>query len=151
MPEDRPARAAALPDIHPRQKALLCARLAVEKKAYEVTVLNIGSLTSIAEYFVICSGKSVRQTRAISDHVRAGLKKIRHKPLGIEGEPEGAWILLDCDDVVVHVFHEPTREHYALEKLWSDAPVIGREEYADAGNEPTRPPHAGDQDDDWGA
>ena len=115
-----------------RQKALLCARLALEKKAYSMTVLDMGSLTSIADYFVICSGKSVRQTRAIADHVRFKMKALRHNPLGVEGESEGCWILLDYDDVVVHVFHEPTREFYTLEKLWSDAAVVQDPELEEA-------------------
>ncbi len=108
-----------------KEKALRCAHWAVEKKAYGMTVLEVGALTSITEYFVICSGRSVRQTRAIADHIRTRLKRdLREVPLGVEGEREGSWILLDCDDVVVHVFYEPTRELYGLEKLWSDAPVL---------------------------
>jgi ribosome-associated protein len=115
-----------------KEKALLCARLALEKKAYGLTILHLGVLSTIAEYFVVCSGKSVRQTRAISEHIQLQMKKARHRPLGVEGEAEGCWILLDYDDVVVHVFHEPTREYYALEKLWSDAPLLEDAELAEA-------------------
>ena len=110
--------------LPPREKAIFCARKVREKKAYGVMILHMGPLTSIAEYFVICSGRSVRQTRAIANHLRSDLKKKRTNPLGIEGEKEGCWILLDYDEVVVHVFHEPTREIYGLEKLWSDASVL---------------------------
>ena len=110
--------------LSPRERALCCARWALEKKAYDLILLQIGSLNSIAEYFLICSGKSVRQTRAVAEHIRTRFKEIKQRPLGMEGEREGCWILLDYDDVVVHVFHEPTRSVYALEKLWSDAPVL---------------------------
>ena len=111
--------------IMPKEKALCYARWALEKKAYGTTVLHLGPISSIAEYFVICSGKSVRQTRAIANHIRTRLKEEAHPiPLGMEGEREGLWILMDCDDVVVHVFHEPIREFYSLEKLWADAPIV---------------------------
>jgi ribosome-associated protein len=108
-----------------KEKALLCARWALEKKAYGVAILNVGALTPIAEYFLICSGRSVRQTQAIAEHIRTRLKQeLKQPPLGVEGESEGCWVLLDCDDVIVHVFDEPTREVYRLEKLWSDAPRV---------------------------
>jgi ribosome-associated protein len=111
--------------IHAKEKALLCARWALEKKAFRILLLNVGPLTPITEYFVICSGRSVRQTQAIVEHIRTRLKReLKYVPLGVEGESEGCWILLDCDDVIVHVFDEPTREIYRLEKLWSDAPLV---------------------------
>ena len=111
--------------IDAKEKALRCARWALEKKAHGVTVLHVGTLTPIAEYFLICSGRSVRQTQAIVEHIRTRLKKeLKEAPLGVEGEREGCWILLDCDDVIVHVFDEPTRDVYRLEKLWSDAPRV---------------------------
>lgn len=107
------------------EKALLCARWALEKKAYGIAILNVGALTPIAEYFLICSGRSVRQTQAIAEHIRTRLKQeLKDPPLGVEGESEGCWVLLDCNDVIVHVFDEPTREVYRLEKLWSDAPRV---------------------------
>ena len=108
-----------------KEKALLCARWALEKKAYGISILNVEVLTPIAEYFLICSGRSVRQTQAIVEHIRTRLKQeLKELPLGMEGEREGCWVLLDCDDVIVHVFDEPTREVYRLEKLWSDAPRV---------------------------
>ena len=113
------------PAIDAKEKALRCAHWALEKKAYGILVLNVSPLTPITEYFVICSGRSVRQTQAIVQHIRSRLKKeLKHVPLGVEGEREGCWILLDCDDVIVHVFDEFTREVYRLEKLWSDAPLV---------------------------
>jgi ribosome-associated protein len=108
-----------------KEKALLCAHWALEKKAGGIAILNVGALTPLAEYFLICSGRSVRQTQAIAEHIRTRLKKEwKELPLGMEGESEGSWILLDCDDVIIHVFDEPTREVYRLEKLWSDAPRV---------------------------
>ncbi len=113
---------AALPS---KDRALSCARLALEKKAYGITILNIGPMSAIAEYFIICSGRSVRQTRAIAEHLQTRLKKdFRELPLGIEGEREGSWILIDYGDIVIHIFYEPTREIYCLEKLWSEAPRL---------------------------
>lgn len=134
--------------IPPHEKALLCARLAVEKKAYGTVVLHMGPLTSIAEYFVICSGRSIRQTRAITNHLRIQLKTQHETPLGIEGEKEGGWILLDYDDVVVHVFHEPIREIYGLEKLWSDAPRVNDPALIEA-EELSQAERAWQEDDDW--
>ncbi len=113
------------PTIDGKEKALRCARWALEKKAYGIMLLNVGALTPIAEYFLICSGRSVRQTQAIVEHIRTRLKQeLKEPPLGVEGEREGCWVLLDCNDVIVHVFDEPTREVYRLEKLWSDAPRV---------------------------
>ncbi len=111
--------------IDSKEKAVQCALWALEKKAKGITLLQVGALTPIAEYFVICSGRSVRQTQAIVEHIRTSLKReLKEVPLGVEGENEGCWILIDCDDVIVHVFDEPTRDLYRLEKLWSDAPVV---------------------------
>lgn len=126
MPTRKAPRAARPSStIDAKEKALRCAHWALEKKAQGVTLLHVGTLTPIAEYFLICSGRSVRQTQAIVEHIRTRLKQeLGEAPLGVEGEREGCWILLDCDDVVVHVFDEPTRDVYRLEKLWSDAPRV---------------------------
>ena len=111
--------------IDAREKAILCARWALEKKERGIAILQVGALTPIAEFFLICSGRSVRQTQAIVEDIRTRLKKeSKELPLGTEGESEGSWILLDCDDVIVHIFDEPTREVYRLENLWSDAPRV---------------------------
>jgi ribosome-associated protein len=124
-PRSRRAEGGPSPKIDAKEKALCCARWALEKKAYGIVLLNVGPMTPITEYFVICSGRSVRQTRAVVEHIRTRLKQeLHYVPLGVEGETEGCWILLDCDDVVVHVFFEPTRDVYRLEHLWSDAPLV---------------------------
>jgi len=137
------------PSLSSKEKALCYARWAMEKKAYGMSIRHMGPLTSIAEYFVICSGKSVRQARAIANHIRTRLKEASHPlPLGMEGEREGIWILLDCDDVVVHVFHEPTRELYSLDKLWADAAVVMDPQLMEA-IEMTDRERLAEEDEDW--
>ncbi len=81
-------------------------------------------LSSFADYFVICSGRSDRHAQAIADAIKENLKEKQVTPLGIEGYREALWILMDYSDVIVHIFHEKTREVYELEKLWNDAPAI---------------------------
>lgn len=93
----------------------------MDKKAGDVLVLMLSNLTIIADYFVICSGDSTIHTRAISDWIEESLKKLGVRPLRIEGQTHGHWILLDYGSVVVHVFEKETRAYYELEKLWIDA------------------------------
>jgi len=107
-----------------KAKSLFCAQLALDKKAYDVIVLELKELTSFTDYFIICSGKSDRQVQAIASHIEMTLKEEGIKPLGIEGYREARWILMDYGDVVVHVFYEPVRKFYDLDKLWGDAPKI---------------------------
>jgi ribosome-associated protein len=97
---------------------------ASEKKALNLIVLDVGDLTSIADAFIICSGKSNRQVNAIADSIVAKLKKHKIKPLSVEGTGEGHWVLLDYGHVVIHVFYEPVREFFDLEGLWADAKRI---------------------------
>jgi len=98
-------------------------RLALEKKAFDVKILNLIGLSSICDYFVIASGDADIQVRAIGRHIYDELAKQGYKPISREGVNEGNWVLLDYVDVIVHVFYEPTRRFYALEKLWGDAPI----------------------------
>jgi ribosome-associated protein len=97
---------------------------ASEKKALNLIVLDVRDLTSIADAFIICSGKSNRQVNAIADSIVAKLKKHKIKPLSVEGTGEGHWVLLDYGHVVIHVFYEPVREFFDLEGLWADAKRI---------------------------
>ena len=97
---------------------------ASEKKALNLIVLDVRNLTSIADVFIICSGRSNRQVNAIADSIVAKLKKHKIKPLSIEGTGEGHWVLLDYGHVVIHVFYEPVREFFDLEGLWADAKRI---------------------------
>jgi len=85
-------------------------------------------LTIIADYFVICSGESTTQVRAITEHIEAEFRKKSIKPLSVEGLRYAHWVLMDYGDVVVHIFEEETRDYYELEKLWLDAPRMPVEE-----------------------
>jgi ribosome-associated protein len=91
------------------------------KKAVDVAVLDVRGLTSIADAFIICSGRSNRQVTAIAEHVERELRKQKIKPLSVEGAKEGQWALLDYGSVIIHVFFESVREFYDLEGLWTDA------------------------------
>lgn len=108
-------------------KVLLCVNALLEKKAKDVIVINIREISSFTDYFIICSGTSDRQVKALSAFIQEKLKKSGIYPLGVEGETYGKWVLIDCDDIVVHIFQEPVRAFYDLERLWPEAPrmVIG--------------------------
>jgi len=105
------------------ERALKCAELAYDKKAFDIRALDISRVSSIADYLVIVSGASDKQNQAIADSIRTGLKKFG-KVRDIEGESEGKWIVMDYGDVLVHVFHEPLRRYYDLDGLWSMAPEL---------------------------
>jgi len=107
-----------------RETALLCVRFALEKKAYDLVVLDVGELTSLADYFVICTGRSDTQVQAIAQSVDENLSKMGRRPLSREGYGTGHWTLLDFGDVIVHIFYEPVREYYDLERLWAHAPRL---------------------------
>lgn len=94
------------------------------KKAGDIVVLDVREITSIADVFIICSGRSNRQVTAIAEFVQVELKKHDLRPLSVEGKKEGHWILLDYGHVVIHVFYEPVRDFYDLEGLWVDAKRI---------------------------
>lgn len=85
-------------------------------------------MSVIAEYFVICSGASTTQVRAIVEAIKENFSKNRIRPIGIEGLNYSHWVLMDYGDVIMHVFEDETREYYQLEKLWLDAPRINVEE-----------------------
>ena len=106
-----------------RERAIECALFALEKKALNVKALEIGKLSSIADYLVLASGSSDKQTQAIADSIRKGLKKFG-KALDVEGLREGNWIVIDYGDVIVHVFKEEVRRYYNLEELWNAAPTL---------------------------
>lgn len=107
--------------------ALLAARIIEEKKGKDITILELKGISLIADYFVLCTGTSRTQTQAISDHLEKELKKVGITLARREGYPEGSWILLDFDSVIVHIFREEERHFYSLERLWGDAPEISFE------------------------
>lgn len=94
------------------------------KKALNVVVLDVAELTSFADIFIICSGRSNRQVGALADFIKTDLKKHKIKPLSVEGSKDGHWVLLDYGHVIIHVFYESMREFYDLEGLWVDAKRI---------------------------
>ncbi len=108
------------PTLTPLERALECARLSLDKKALDVKILEIGRLSSIADYLVLASGRSDKQAQAIADSVKKGLKKYG-KALDIEGLKEGNWIVIDYGDVLVHIFQEELRRYYNLDELWAAA------------------------------
>jgi len=109
-------------NIDSQKRALLCINALLEKKAKDVIILNVKELSAFADYFVICSGTSDRQVRALASSIQESLKEFGIIPLGIEGEKQGQWVLMDYDDFIVHIFYEPVRVFYDLERLWSDTP-----------------------------
>jgi ribosome-associated protein len=104
------------------EKALLCAQAALDKKAYDLVILEVGEFTTIAQYFVVCTGRSDIQVQAICRAIEEALEKAKSKPLAIEGFTHGQWVLIDCGDVVIHVFYETARQFYNIEGLWGQAP-----------------------------
>ena len=109
---------------------------ALDKKASDLDVLSVGDLTSIADYFILCSAGNERQAQAVADNVLDKLKEdLNVKPLLVEGATPGRWILLDFGDFIFHVFTEDCRRFYGLERLWGDAPNVTAE-YTDEAERP---------------
>jgi ribosome silencing factor RsfS/YbeB/iojap len=117
--------------LQTKQRALLCAAYALEKKASKVRLLDVRGISSLTDFLLIASGRSDRQVKAVAESVRLGLKKEHATPpLAIEGMNEGRWILIDYGDVMVHVFQDPVRDYYDLDGLWSEAAEVNiPEEY----------------------
>jgi ribosome-associated protein len=103
------------------------ASAAQDKKAFALSALEVGDLTSYADAFLLCSAASERQVGAVVDAVRERLRADGRRPLQVEGESGSDWVLIDYGDVIVHVFTEARREYYALDALWGDAPRIDSE------------------------
>jgi len=107
--------------IKPYLKAVL------GRKAMQIVILDVRNLTSVADAFIICSGRSNRQVTAIADFVQRDLKKKGKKPINVEGKKEGHWVLMDYGDVIIHIFYESLRNFYDLEGLWIDAKRLSTE------------------------
>lgn len=126
-PTVRPKHAAPLaaapevPDTA-RPTAVAIAKAGLDKKAEDVTVLDVRGLTSYADYFVVMTAESDRQASAIADHVEDTMKKLGVAKVNVEGYETGRWILVDYGDVVAHVMNRESRGFYDLEGLWADAP-----------------------------
>ena len=124
-PAQKQARPAGEAKLNPTDLAHKIVDLAEDKQAVDITLLDLREVSMLADYFVICTSESSRQTVAILDSMAMELKKDGLLPLHpAEGDPGAGWTLLDYADVVVHVFDAPTRSFYNLEQLWKDAPVV---------------------------
>ena len=108
----------------PKELALAAAKALDSKKGQDIKVLETGHLTTLADYFVICTATSTTQVKALADTCEKMLKDLGEAPHHVEGHREGGWILLDFSAVVVHVFMDETRKFYGLERLWSDATEV---------------------------
>ncbi len=111
----------------PRTKARWIVEAALERKAERPIALDMRTLTSYADSFVILTGRSDRQVRSIAEAIVEALKAHGEPPLGVEGLDDGNWVLIDCNDAIVHVFDPETRDQYDLERLWRDAPRLDLE------------------------
>ena len=118
-----PEAAAAPSPLTPEQLADRIAAIASDKKAAHIRILDLRGIVGYTDYFVICSGNTERQTKAIQGGIHEELKKGHGlMPRRVEGDREASWILMDYLDVVVHVFTPQAREFYRLEQLWGEAP-----------------------------
>lgn len=104
--------------------AKICARVALDTKAEDLVILDVRGLTSFTEYFVIMNGRSTRHVQGLAEAIEGALRSKRIKSSHAEGLQEGKWVLLDFEDVVVHVFYHEQRDFYDLEGLWHEAERI---------------------------
>lgn len=114
--------------MNSKQLSTRLAHLTLSKKAADIKILDLRKLTTITDFFVICTGGSDTHVKAISDAVIEGSRRFGEKPWHREGAGSKSWVLLDYVDVVVHIFLNETRKFYALEKLWGDAEITTLEE-----------------------
>jgi ribosome-associated protein len=126
LPTRTAVRAKADAERPPLEVARRIVEIAEDKKAADIVLLDLAGLTTLADYFVICSGGSERQLDAIADGVLQGLRTEGLRPIGREGEAASHWVLVDFGSVIVHCFTPPERDFYQLEKLWSEAKTILR-------------------------
>jgi ribosome-associated protein len=107
----------------PEEITMAVAEFASDAKAEEIVQLDLRGLTSLADYFLICSGRSDRQVKAIHDRIHLGMKN-QHAtlPTRVDGVTQGQWVLMDYGDVIVHIFSPEIRDFYRLEQLWGEAP-----------------------------
>ena len=119
----------------------------LDHKGLEPVILEVKELCSFADYFIVCSGGSRRHVSALAQHLEEALSEAGAKPLGVEGLEEGLWVLMDYNDVVIHIFSQPLREFYNLEGLWAEAPQT-RVEGAAHDSSPSLSPQEASSDSD---
>jgi ribosome-associated protein len=112
--------------VSPLDVARVAVEAAEDKKAADIVLLDVAGLTSIADYFVICSGGSERQLAAIAEAIAERVADLGVKPYAREGSALSHWVLVDLGSVIVHVFAPPERDFYQLERLWSEAKTVIR-------------------------
>jgi len=118
------AKASSATERPPLELARRIVELAEDKKAADIVLLDLAGLTTMADYFIICSGGSERQLEAIASGIIGSLRDEKTKPIGREGTAASHWVLVDFGSVVVHIFTPPERDYYGLEKHWSEAKTI---------------------------
>ena len=106
--------------MEPKELALLAAKTLDEKKALDIRLLDVGMMTVITDYMIICSGRASTQVKALTDAVEEKLSEAGIEPRRKDGTSEGRWAVLDYGTVMIHIFHEQERAYYQLERLWSD-------------------------------
>ena len=111
-------------ELSSEKKALKIAEILSNKKAKDIELLDIKNVSLLSDYFVICSGSSATQVKALADEVEEKMLELGYEPSHKEGYSSASWILLDYSDVVVHIFHYEARSFYNLERLWSDAQYV---------------------------
>jgi ribosome-associated protein len=99
----------------------LCREVVLDKKAQDVVVLDLRKISSVADYFLICSGTSEPQLKAIAEAVTLRLREEGVRPVGRDGVPVSRWVVMDYGDILIHIFHPEVRKRFALEQLWGDA------------------------------
>ena len=124
-----------------KEKVRTCGTYADEKKAKDVLILELMGLTDIADYFLLASGTSERHVRTISEYVETNMKDIGIAPYSVEGYNDGRWVIIDYQNVIVHIFLETLRELYDLESLWIEAKryrIDKENKISGVGNEETK-------------
>jgi ribosome-associated protein len=119
--------------VDSRTAAYTAANASEAKKGHGTLVLDVAKVTVLADYFVIAGGETLTQVRAIVDAIDEALSKLGMHPRSIEGKKEGRWVLMDYEEIIVHVLHERERNYYKLELFWNHALVVDRREWLDKG------------------
>ena len=114
----------SLDALSSEELARMLSQTAFDKKAEEIVVIDVQGLSSFTDYFVIMSGRSTRHVQGLADAIGAHMRKKRISQSSAEGYNEGQWVLLDYNDVVVHIFYHESRSFYDIEGLWHDAPRL---------------------------
>lgn len=123
-------------EIDSHKLACIVARILDDKLGKDISILNIGNVSSLADYFVIVTGDSTPQVKALMESVKDSIKKLFNRiPLRMENDAKNRWNLLDYGDIVVHILHKEERQTYAIEKFWSNAFSISEDEWKEVSKE----------------